>query len=538
MAPDAPGTAPLLQVQGLRVAFGGHEVVAGVDFAVQPGERVALVGESGSGKSITALSLLGLHGEARVGGSVRWAPDGAAPRELLGQSPRQWQALRGQDIAMVFQEPMTALNPVFTIGRQIAEILELKQALARVDAYQRAIELLAETGIPEPERRIHAYPHQLSGGQRQRAMIAMALACRPRLLLADEPTTALDAGLRLQILELLQRLQQQHGMAVLLISHDLPLVRRFAQRVLVMDHGVLVESGPTDQVLRAPRHPVTQALVHSAPQRQVVPAAPQAPLALGLQGLKVSYPVPRPGWRGWFRKGAFMAVQGAHLALRQGQTLGLVGESGSGKSTVALAALRLLPCEGTVRVGAQDWPAKGPDLALRRQVGVVFQDPFSSLSPRMTVGQIVGEGLEVHEPQLGANERRQRVAQQLERVGMGPSQVAGVLERYPHEFSGGQRQRIALARALVLQPRVLVLDEPTSALDATTAQQVIALLQQLQREHALSYLLITHDVAVVGAMAHEVAVMHAGEVVEQGPWEAVFAQPSHPYTRELLTAAH
>ncbi len=530
-------STPLLQVQGLRVAFGGHEVVSGVDFALQPGERVALVGESGSGKSITALSLLGLHGEARVQGSVRWAPEGGTARELLGQSPRQWQALRGQDIAMVFQEPMTALNPVFTIGRQIAEILELKQCLARVDAYQRAIELLAETGIPEPAQRIHAYPHQLSGGQRQRAMIAMALACRPRLLLADEPTTALDAGLRLQILALLQRLQQQHGMAVLLISHDLPLVRRFAQRVLVMDRGVLVESGPTDQVLRTPQHPVTQALVHSRPQRRVEAARPQAPSVLGLEGLRVAYPVPRPGWRGWFGKGAFVAVQGAHLVLRQGQTLGLVGESGSGKSTVALAALRLIASEGVVRVGAHEWPAKGRALAMRRQVGVVFQDPFSSLSPRMTVGQIVGEGLEVHEPGLGAPERLQRVTQQLERVGMGPSQVAGVLERYPHEFSGGQRQRIALARALVVQPQVLVLDEPTSALDATTAQQVIALLQELQRTQGLSYLLITHDVAVVGALAHEVAVMRAGQLVEQGPIEAVFAQPSHAYTRELLAAA-
>ena len=526
--------APLLQVRGLRIAFGAHEVVHGIDFDLHAGQRLALVGESGSGKSLTALSLLGLAQGARVSGQARWG--GVQGCDLLQNTDRQWQAVRGSDIAMVFQEPMTALNPLFTIGRQITEVLQQKMGLARAEFAQRATELLAEVGIPEPARRLNAYPHQLSGGQRQRAMIAMALACKPTLLLADEPTTALDVTLRVQILDLLARLQQDHGMAVLLISHDLPLVRRFAHQVVVMDGGHIVEQGPVAQVLQQPAHAVTRRLLDAAPRRDVASVSDSAPVRLQAQGLRVAYPVPRPGWRGWFSKGEFVAVQGAELVVRQGQTLGIVGESGSGKSTLALALLNLLPFAGDVSVGGQAW-RRDNVLALRRQMQVVFQDPFSSLSPRLTVGEIVGEGLEVHFPALNPAQRRTQVVAVLERVGLSEERFPALLERYPHEFSGGQRQRIAVARALVVQPRVLVLDEPTSALDATMARQVLELLQKLQREEGLSYVLITHDVGVVRAMAHNVAVMRGGKILESGPMEQVFGVPVHEYTRELLKSA-
>ena len=532
--PQSQPTDPLLQVRGLRIAFGSHEVVHGIDFDLYAGQRLALVGESGSGKSLTALSLLGLAQGARVSGQARWG--GSQGCDLLQNSDRQWQAVRGSDIAMVFQEPMTALNPLFTIGRQITEVLQQKMGLAPVECAQRATELLAEVGIPEPARRLQAFPHQLSGGQRQRAMIAMALACQPKLLLADEPTTALDVTLRVQILDLLARLQQDHGMAVLLISHDLPLVRRFAHQVVVMDGGLIVEQGPVAQVLQQPAHAVTRRLLDAAPRRNVAPVHDQAPVRAQAQGLRVAYPVPRPGWRGWFSKGEFVAVQGADVAVRQGQTLGIVGESGSGKSTLALALLNLLPFAGAVSVGGQAWE-RDHALALRRQMQVVFQDPFSSLSPRLTVGEIVGEGLEVHFPALSPAQRRTQVVAVLERVGLSEERFPALLERYPHEFSGGQRQRIAVARALVVQPQVLVLDEPTSALDATMARQVLELLQQLQREEGLSYVLITHDVGVVRAMAHDVAVMRDGKILESGPMEQVFGAPAHEYTRELLRSA-
>ncbi len=527
-------TDPLLQVRGLRIAFGAHEVVHGIDFDLHAGQRLALVGESGSGKSLTALSLLGLAQGARVSGQALWG--GAQGADLLQNTERQWQAVRGSDIAMVFQEPMTALNPLFTIGRQITEVLQQKIGLAPAECAQRATEMLAEVGIPEPARRLNAYPHQLSGGQRQRAMIAMALACKPKLLLADEPTTALDVTLRVQILDLLARLQQDHGMAVLLISHDLPLVRRFAHQVVVMDGGYIVEQGPVAQVLQQPAHAVTRRLLDAAPRRDLAPVADQAPVRVQVKDLRVVYPVPRAGWRGWFSKDEFVAVQGAELAVRQGQTLGIVGESGSGKSTLALALLNLLPYSGEVSVGGQAW-GRDNALALRRQLQVVFQDPFSSLSPRLTVGEIVGEGLEVHFPALNPAQRRTQVVAVLERVGLSEERFPALLERYPHEFSGGQRQRIAVARALVVQPQVLVLDEPTSALDATMARQVLELLQQLQREEGLSYVLITHDVGVVRAMAHDVAVMRGGKILESGPMEQVFGVPVHEYTRELLKSA-
>ncbi len=533
-------SAPLLQVRDLRVAFGGKQVVHGVSFDVHAGDKLALVGESGSGKTVTALSLLRLSGDAQLSGSALLQGQG----DLLQLSERQLRGVRGGDIAMVFQEPMTALNPLMPVGEQVAEVLMLKQALTRSQSAQAAIELLASTGIPEPARRAASFAHQLSGGQRQRAMIAMALASRPRLLLADEPTTALDVTLRGQILELLSDLQRQTGMAVLLITHDLQLVRRFADRVAVMEHGHLVEQGAVGEVFAAPQHDYTRRLIHSAPQRDVheEPEVPGQPPAAQASGLRVAYPVPLPGVRGWFRKGEFVAVKDVALRLPQARTLGVVGESGSGKSTLAQALLGLLPASGELQMAGQSWqqPAQhngAHNQQLRRQVQVVFQDPFSSLSPRLTVAEIVGEGLRVHEPSLAAPQQRERVQAMLAEVGLTEAQFPGLLERYPHEFSGGQRQRLAIARALIVQPRLLVLDEPTSALDVTIQQQVLALLQRLQRERALSYLLITHDVAVVAAMAHEVLVMKDGEVVESGDVRQVLQQPRHPYTQRLVAAA-
>jgi microcin C transport system ATP-binding protein len=531
---------PLIDVRDLRVAFGGKEVVHGVSFAIQPGEKLALVGESGSGKTVTALSLVRLALNASLSGSATLAPAqaGGQPVELLQATERELLGIRGRDIAMIFQEPMTALNPVYTVGNQIAEVLQLKQGLTARQAWDAAIEALAATGIPEPARRAANYPHQFSGGQRQRAMIAMALACRPRLLLADEPTTALDVTLRQQILDLLADLQRQTGMAVLLITHDLNLVRRFADRVAVMENGHLVEQGPVSAVFAGPQHPYTRRLIDSRPERDVAEPAPGAAAAMRGQSVRVSYPVPIPGFRGWFRKGEFVAVQGADFQVPSGGTLGIVGESGSGKSTMALAALGLVPHLGSLEAVGTRW---GPDAAgnraMRRQVQVVFQDPFSSLSPRMTVEEIVGEGLLVHEPALDIDQRRERVVQALADVGLTQAQFPGLLDRYPHEFSGGQRQRLAIARALIVGPRVLVLDEPTSALDVTIQQQVLKLLQRLQREKGLSYLLITHDVDVIRAMAHEVLVMKDGRIVESGTVRQVLESPADPYTRTLVAAA-
>jgi microcin C transport system ATP-binding protein len=526
-------TKPLLEVENLRVSFAGKEVVHGLNFSIAPGEKLALVGESGSGKTITALSLLRLVQNAQITGQALF--DG---RDLLSLSERDMRGIRGQDIAMIFQEPMTALNPLFTVGDQIAEVLELKQGLDQSQCALAAIKLLAETGIAEPERRAGAYPHQLSGGQRQRAMIAMALACQPKLLLADEPTTALDVTLRGQILDLLDTLQKKNGMAVLMITHDLNLVRRFASRVIVMENGHIVEQGAVDDVFSQPQHPYTRRLIDSKPVRDVLEPAHDAQAApeMQAQGLRVSYAVPRPGFRGWFKPGEFTAVHGADFTLMPGQTLGVMGESGSGKSSLALAALGLLPVQGQLQVAQRAWGlSAASNQSMRRAVQVVFQDPFSSLSPRMTVEELVGEGLLVHEPQLSGEQRRVRVQQVLDDVGLGRSDE--LLQRYPHEFSGGQRQRLAIARALIVKPRILVLDEPTSALDVTVQQQVLQLLQRLQAEHGLSYLLITHDVDVIRAMAHHVLVMKDGHIVEAGPIGAVMAAPQHEYTRKLLRAA-
>lgn len=528
---------PLLEVKGLSVSFGGQEVVHGVDFSLAAGEKLALVGESGSGKTVSALSLLRLIHNAEIHGTAHFGGT-----DLLSLNEHALRGIRGDRIAVIFQEPMTALNPLYSVGEQIVEVLQLKKGLTGAQARAGAIELLASTGIPEPARRAAAFPHQLSGGQRQRAMIAMALAAQPQLLIADEPTTALDVTVRAQIMALLSDLQRQHGMAVLLITHDLHLVRHFADRVAVMEKGHLVEQGSVQSVYADPQHAYTRRLLASEARRDVVEPSAGAPAVLQAKGLRVSYPVPLPGVQGWFRRGSFVALQGADFSIPAGTTLGVVGESGSGKSTLALAALGLLPHGGELQLGDTGWAQarqSGVEKALRRQVQVVFQDPFSSLSPRMTVEQIVGEGLSVHEPGLDAPQRRERVKAALADVGLvpEPSQAHDWLQRYPHEFSGGQRQRLAIARALIVQPQLLVLDEPTSALDVTVQQQVLALLQRLQRERGLSYLLITHDIAVIRAMAHEVLVLKDGVVMEHGSVEQVLRAPSNAYTQALVSAA-
>ena len=534
----------LIEVKNLSVSFAGNTVVHGINFHIDAGEKLALVGESGSGKTVTALSFLRLVQDAKLSGNVMFSGQaGESPIDLLALPEQRLRGLRGQYISMIFQEPMTALNPLMTIGAQIAEVLQLKLGLTRTEAAKNAIELIAETGIPEPARRASAYPHQLSGGQRQRAMIAMALACQPKLLLADEPTTALDVTVRSQILDLITRLQQNNGMAVLMITHDLNLVRKFADRVIIMERGHIVEQGAVTDVFGSPRHPYTQKLIDSAPVRDVVEQASgensdSDQTLLLAKEMRVSYPIALPGMRGWFKKGEFLAVKGASFSLKPGQTLGVVGESGSGKSTLAMAALGLLGHTGDLQLTGKSWQAGSTSKALRKVMQVVFQDPFSSLSPRLTVEEIVGEGLQVHSPSLSKAERRTQVEKVLADVGMADGQFPGLLGRYPHEFSGGQRQRLAIARALIVEPQLLVLDEPTSALDVTIQKQVLQLLQRLQRERGLSYLLITHDVAVIRAMAHDVMVMREGEIVESGTVEQVLQAPLHGYTRTLMAASH
>ena len=527
------GQAALLVVKHLTVRFGDSTVVNDVSFSVSEHEKFALVGESGSGKSVSALSVLRLLDAATTSGSIRF--DG---EELLAKSEREMRGIRGREIGMIFQEPMTALNPLYTVGNQIAEVLELHEAMRPNAAHARAIELLAKTGIPEPERRVDAYPHQLSGGQRQRAMIAMALACRPKLLIADEPTTALDVTIQAQILALLDDLQREMGMALLFITHDLNLVRRFCHRVGVMERGRLVESGDTLAVFDHPQHSYTRKLLASRPERIVVPVAADAPVLVRAEAIGVSF----ASSRGWFRKTQFDAVKRATLELRRGETLGIVGESGSGKTTLGMALLALQPIrEGRVEFDGQriDGASRDTLRAMRRRMQVVFQDPYGSLSPRMTVGQIVGEGLQLHRADLDDAERARLVLQMLDEVGLSERHgVVNVLPRYPHEFSGGQRQRIAIARAVVLRPDVLVLDEPTSALDVSVQQQVLRLLAELQQRYGMSYLFISHDLALVRAMSHRVMVMKDGDVIEEGDAEQLFRAPQAPYTKALLAAAH
>jgi microcin C transport system ATP-binding protein len=524
-------SAPLLEVEDMSVDFIGSgqpiRVVERVSFSVGRGEKFALVGESGSGKTVSALAVMRLNNDSQTHGRIRF--DG---RDLGSLSERQMRGVRGKDIAMIFQEPMTALNPLYPIGRQIAETLELHEAMSASQARTRAIELLAVTRIPEPQRRIDSFPHQLSGGQRQRAMIAMALACRPKLLIADEPTTALDVTIQKQIVELLDDLQREFGMSVLLITHDLPLVRRFCDRVAVMRLGRIVETARTDELFAAPRDPYTRRLIDSRPRRSIDPVASRA--ATLMQGRDVGCRF----WfkTGWFSKKPFDAVTGVDLELKAGETLGIVGESGSGKTTLGMTLLRLAAGTPTGQITFDghrlDERRQAELRPLRRRMQVVFQDPYNSLSPRLTIEQIVGEGLSLHQPELTPPKRRDRIVEMLHEVGLD----GGVLSRYPHEFSGGQRQRIAIARAAILNPSLLLLDEPTSALDVSVQQQVLELLAGLQRKYGLSYLFITHDLAVIRAMAHRVLVMKDGRVVEANETMALFDRPTHEYTRTLLGA--
>ncbi len=525
----------LLEVDDLAVDFvQGRKVthaVKGVSFHIDRGETLALVGESGSGKSTVALSVLKLlpYPAARhPAGEIRFKG-----RDLLHASDDELRRVRGNDITMIFQEPMTSLNPLHTVEKQIGEILEVHQGLTGEKARARIIELLEEVGIPEPEKRLGSYPHQLSGGQRQRVMIAMALANRPDLLIADEPTTALDVTVQAQILKLLKRLQRQHEMAMLLITHDLTIVRRVADRVAVMKDGEIVELKPTEELFSNPEHPYTQMLLASEPKGDPPPLDESAPVVMEAENLKVWFPIKK----GILRRtvGYIRAVNGISVKIRQGQTLGVVGESGSGKTTLGLALLRLIQSEGPiVFMGRhiEDCDAKCMR-PLRRHMQIVFQDPYGSLSPRMSIRQIVEEGLLIQAPDLTYEERVALVAKALDEVGIDPA----TMERYPHEFSGGQRQRIAIARAMVLHPRFVVLDEPTSALDLTVQAQIVDLLRSLQEKHDLAYMFISHDLRVVKALASELLVMRHGELVESGPAAEIFDNPQHPYTKALLKAA-
>ena len=525
--------APLLNVRDLCVTFrqGGRETLAvdHVSFSVARGKTLALVGESGSGKSISALSIVRLLPPgAHVSGEANF--DG---RNMLSVDDATLRAMRGARITMVFQEPMTSLNPLHTIEKQIAEILELHGMNDAIARRNRVVELLTEVGIPNPAARLDAYPHQLSGGQRQRVMIAMALANKPDLLIADEPTTALDVTVQAQILALLERLQQTYGMAMLFITHDLGLVRRFADTVSVMQRGKIVESGDVESVFSTPRHPYTRALLSAEPKGEPVVSNDSAPVVVAADHLRVWFPIKA----GFMRRTVdhVKAVDGVSLVIREGATVGVVGESGSGKTTLALALLRLIRSDGPVvflgdRIDGKSAAEMRP---LRRDMQIVFQDPYGSLSPRMSVAEIVAEGLTVQRPELTLDQRREIVARALMETGLDPA----TMDRYPHEFSGGQRQRIAIARAMVLEPKFVVLDEPTSALDMSVQAQIIDLLRDLQRRRALAYLFISHDLRVVKALAAHLIVMRHGKVVEEGPASQVFDHPQKYYTRALFAAA-
>jgi len=526
---------PLLDVRDLSVAFrhGASETLAvdRVSFAIGRGECVALVGESGSGKSVSALSILKLlpyPSASHPSGVIRFKG-----RDLLTLPENEMRAIRGNDISIIFQEPMTSLNPLHTIEAQIGEVLQLHNGLRGAAARARIVELLTQVGIPEPETRLGSYPHQLSGGQRQRVMIAMALANEPDLLIADEPTTALDVTVQAQILKLLTDIRTRLGMSMLFITHDLGIVRRIADTVCVMNGGRIVEQGPVEQVFTAPQHPYTRALLAAEPKPDPAPPRPDAPVVMASDDLKVWFPVKR----GLLRKtvGHIKAVDGVTVSVRQGETLGVVGESGSGKTTLGLALLRLISSNGPiVFLGRNIQGLRFKEMRpIRRDMQIVFQDPYGALSPRMSVGDIVAEGLGVHQPALTEAEREARVVKALTDVGLDPQ----TRFRYPHEFSGGQRQRISIARAVVLEPNFVVLDEPTSALDMLFQAQMVALLRDLQRKRDLTYMFISHDLRVVASLASNLIVMRHGKVVEEGVAAELFRAPKTDYTRALFAAA-
>ena len=524
-------TIPLLEVRNLSVSFGATSVVNRISFTLNRGETLALVGESGSGKSVSALSILQLLPYPHA-----HHPDGSIllhGEELLGADAKRLREVRGNQIAMIFQEPMTSLNPLHSIEKQISETLILHKGLRGAPLRAQILELLDWVGLPEAANRLNALPHELSGGQRQRVMIAMALANTPDILIADEPTTALDVTIQAQILALLKALQARLGMAILFITHDLGIVRKMADRVCVMQAGEIVEAGAVADLFANPQHPYTRQLLAAEPQGEPPPERIDAPEILSSTDLRVWFPL-KCNWSGRVTE-CVKAVDGVSLKVRQGQTLGVVGESGSGKTTLGLALLRLLSSEGAIRFDQQridvlqSWALR----PLRKAMQIVFQDPFASLSPRLSVGEIVEEGLLAHDRAGDRAARRARISQALTDVGLDPK----TQDRYPHEFSGGQRQRIAIARALVLQPRLLILDEPTSALDVSVQAQMVDLLQELQRRYQLAYIFISHDLRVVRALANHLLVMKDGRVVEAGSAQQVFADPQHPYTQALLAAA-
>jgi len=525
----------LLSVKDLSVSFktqtGLVDIINNISFDIFSGENLAIVGESGSGKSVTALSILRLHDEKNTVYSD--AKIDLQGKNLLKLNDAEIQNVRGKNVAMIFQEPMTSLNPVFTIGQQIEEVLTLHKNLNKKQRQVRVIELLNRVGIRQAEQKVKDYPHALSGGQRQRVMIAMALACDPALLIADEPTTALDVTIQQQILDLLHEIQQETGMSVLLITHDLNLVRRFANRVCVMHQGKIVETNDTESLFANPQNEYTRFLLDSEPDKKIATTVASTEVVLSTNNLRCYFPI----FKGFFKRKVdeVKAVDDITLSLCSGETLGIVGESGSGKTTLGLAMFRLLSSTGGIKFKNQDVTGFNEKRMrpLRRHFQIVFQDPFSSLSPRLTVRQILEEGLRLHFPELSANQRLDKIIDILQEVGL----EQDVLWRYPHEFSGGQRQRIAIARTVVLEPDVILLDEPTSALDVSVQKQVLGLLADLQEKRQLSYLFISHDLRVVRAMSHRVIVMRQGKVVEQGDVEEVFNNPKHEYTRELASAS-
>ncbi|WP_400086209.1 ABC transporter ATP-binding protein [Yoonia sp. R78084] len=525
-------TTPILDVKDLRVAFRQEgtptHAVKGVSFQVQKGETVAIVGESGSGKSVTALSTVQLLGDSAVmAGSIKYAGE-----EMVGADERALRRVRGNDISFIFQEPMTSLNPLHTLEKQLAESIELHQGLRGPAVRARIIELLERVGIRDAESRLGSYPHQLSGGQRQRVMIAMALANGPELLIADEPTTALDVTIQAQILDLLTDLKRDAGMSMLFITHDLTIVRKIADRVCVMKDGLIVETGPTAELFAHPQHPYTQMLLAAESTGAPAPVQPDAPVILETVQARIWFPIQR----GLLKRtvGHVKAVNDATLTVRAGETLGVVGESGSGKTTLALAVMRLISSEGRIAFRGADIQHLNQRQMrpLRSDMQIVFQDPYGSLSPRMTVAEIIAEGLGVHGVEPG-RDRRDMVGEIMAEVGLDPA----LMDRYPHEFSGGQRQRIAIARAMILRPKLLILDEPTSALDMTVQVQIVHLLRELQQKYALAYLFISHDLKVVRALSHKVMVMKQGDVVEAGDADAIFDAPQTEYTRALMAAA-